>query len=175
MMHQQERYPYFESADLQAVAMPYQSDELSLIAILPAEGKLASVEAAMNAAWFDALLAGMSDEAVQLGFPKLDYRSHLSLVPALRALGMNAAFGDADFSGMSSGELQIGDVIHEAVVRVFEGGTIAAGATAVTIRTASIIVSTHQLTLNRPFLYAIYDQPTGSILFIGRVLDPTAN
>lgn len=158
----------------QAVALPYASEELAFVAVLPDEGAYEQVESATSATWFAALATSLAPSSVQLSLPKLDYRTATSLAAALRALGMNAPFAGADFSGMTTQPVEIADVIHEAVIKVFEGGTIAAAATAVVIRTTSVPQFEHTVVFDRPFLYAIVDQPTGHVLFMGRVLDPAA-
>jgi serpin B len=174
LMHEDLRIPYAQGGNYVAVALPYASEELSMIAVLPAAGAFDAVEAAIGDAWFEALRAKLAVKHVALGFPKLDYKAQASLGTQLRALGMNLPFSkEADFSGLTSGRVAIDDVIHEAVIKVTEGGTIAAAATAVTIRTTSLPVFDATVTFDRPFLYAIVDQPTGQILFIGRVVDPT--
>jgi len=130
MMHAGLRIPYARGIDYQAIALPYASDALSFLAVLPDAGKFGSVEAGMSQVWFDALRLSLAPTDVAVGLPKLDYKASTSLKPQLQALGMRAAFGDADFSGMTSRGVFIDDVIHEAVIKVFEGGTIAAAATA---------------------------------------------
>lgn len=59
---------------------------------------------------------------------------------------------------------------HEAFIEVDEEGTRAAAAT------GAAIALSHGPTVevNRPFLYFIVDKPTRAVLFLGRVLDPTA-
>ncbi|MET0342699.1 MAG: serpin family protein, partial [Polyangiales bacterium] len=173
-MHAGHRMPYARGTSYQAVALPYASDDLSFIAILPDAGKLSEVEAALSQSWFEELRTKLAPTGVQLAFPKLDYKQHTSLKNELTALGMRAAFEDADFSGMTSGSVVIDDVIHEAVIKVFEGGTIAAAATAVVVRETSAPLFEQTVTLDRPFLYAIVDAPTGQVLFLGRVTDPSA-
>jgi serpin B len=174
LMHAELRIPHARGANWEAVALPYASDELSLIAVLPDAGAYDAVEKAASAGWFDDVRAKLAVASVALGFPKLDYKAQTSLAEQLKALGMNVPFTNgADFSGLTSAPIAIDDVIHEAVIKVTEGGTIAAAATAITIRTTSAIVDQRRVIFDRPFLYAIVDQPTGHILFLGRVLDPT--
>lgn len=174
LMHAELRIPHARGTNWQAVALPYASDELSLVAVLPDAGAFDAVEKAASASWLDEVRAKLAVTSVALGFPKLDYKAHTSLAQQLQALGMSAPFSNgADFSGITPGRIAIDDVIHEAVIKVTEGGTIAAAATAITIRTTSVIVDQQRITFDRPFLYAIIDQPTGHILFLGRVLDPT--
>lgn len=99
-----------------------------------------------------------------------------TLVPALRELGMTSAFVPltADFSGMTKEEdLFISDVLHQAFIAVDEKGTEAAAATAVVMEATSAPSLNVELRVDRPFLFAISDDETGTILFLGRVLDPT--
>ena len=88
---------------------------------------------------------------------------------------MPTAFTDqADFSAMSSEEqLQITDVLHEVFIAVDEAGTEAAAATAVVVGTTSAPADPIDLVVDRPFMFWIVDRPTGAVLFLGRVVDPT--
>ena len=93
----------------------------------------------------------------------------------LQVLGMVKAFGDADFSGMCSrGSLSIKEVFHKAFVEVNEQGSEATAATAVVAADRRLPAPQPQLRADRPFLFAIRDMKTGTILFLGRVADPTA-
>ncbi len=95
---------------------------------------------------------------------------------ALTAMGMVDAFsGGANFSGMTgdSREFFISDVLHKAFVSVDEKGTEAAAATAVMITLSAEIDKPIPVIVDRPFIFLVYDIETGTILFIGRVMDPT--
>jgi serpin B len=89
---------------------------------------------------------------------------------------MPVAFsGAADFSGMTgSPDLCISEVLHKAFVSVDEAGTEAAAATAVIMRETAVPAEPVEMTMNRPFIFLIRDIDTGAILFVGRVLDPSA-
>ena len=107
--------------------------------------------------------------------PKFEFESSFNLNETLKALGMPLAFDPekADFSGMDGTRgLSIADVVHKAFVSVDEEGTEAAAATAVILRTS--LPPPAELVVDRPFLFLIRHNPTGTILFVGRVLDPTA-
>jgi serpin B len=91
-------------------------------------------------------------------------------------MGMPIAFtGNADFSGMDGKrDLQISDVIHKAFVSVDESGTEAAAATAVIMRLTSAPMPEQiiTVTIDRPFIFLIRDVQTGTLLFIGHVINP---
>ena len=119
------------------------------------------------------LVAGNTEFACDLyrilmtGF---EFRSSFELSSALQALGMKDAFilGKANFRGMAlTREIFLDDLYHQTVVSVDENGTFAAAGTAA----AMPIVPT--VRLNRPFIFLIRDIETGTILFIGQVLDPS--
>ena len=113
----------------------------------------------------------------QVIMPKFKYDSSFQLNETLRDLGMRDAFsaGAADFSGMTgTRELYIGAVVHKAYVAVDEAGTEAAAATAVLMPTMAMPAQPVEMTIDRPFVFLIRDSMTGSILFIGRVVDPGA-
>jgi serpin B len=162
-----------------AASLPYADDNLSLVVVVPDAGQFSQVESSLDANTLGTLVAGLTNQAVSVALPRYKVETGTSLKDLLMALGMTSAFlpGIADFSGMDSTQnLFIGDVIHKAFINVAERGTEAAAATAVTMNTA-IALPTPQLVLtaDRPFLYFLRDQPTGAILFMGRVLDPSHN
>jgi serpin B len=111
----------------------------------------------------------------ELAMPKFSFRSDVPSKAPLKALGMVEAFaGAADLSGMNgTGGLFIQDVVHQAFVAVDENGTEAAAATAVIVGETSTPPPA-TLTIDRSFVFAIIDRPTGATLFIGRVLDPSS-
>ena len=113
--------------------------------------------------------------AVQLSLPKFGLDTRASLNTSLAAMGMRDAFdpGAADFSGMTAEDrLFISFVIHQANIDVDEKGTEAAAATAVMMTAAAAPAEPVQLTIDRPFIYALRDLDTGAILFLGRVAAP---
>jgi len=117
----------------------------------------------------------MYKREVVVSIPKLKMTSQFSLADVLRSMGMQDAFsGSADFSGINGQKnLYISAVIHKAYVDINEEGTEAAAATAVTIKLTSVgPVLNPVFRADHPFLFLIRDNNTGSILFIGRVMNP---
>jgi serpin B len=90
-------------------------------------------------------------------------------------MGLTEATGSgADFSGMTGGkDLFISDVLHEAWISADEAGTEAAAATAVIMSLTAAPDTPMEFNVDRPFLYVLHDTETGSILFMGRVVDPS--
>lgn len=170
-MHAIESFGYAEDGDAFAVVLPFDGDELEMLVVVP-KGNLEDYEDKLDVARLNTLLGAVTNESLDLSFPKFEFRWKDSLAGLLQNMGMNAAFGDADFSGMDgTRSLQIADVIHEAFVKVNENGTEAAAATAVVIRETSVPVG-RPVAVDRPFLFFIRDRGTGSLVFAGRVVDP---
>lgn len=179
MMRQSALHAYGKGDGWQAVELPYMRDELSMLLIVPDQGRFAEVESRLSEGLVSQALSSLSREAeVILGLPKFEFRTHAGLREALVALGMDTAFDPerADFSRMTAEEpLYIDDVIHEAYIAVDEEGTEAAAATAVIMRATAAPVEIVQLTIDRPFLFALRDSGTGALLFLGRVTDPAGS
>ncbi len=176
IMQQTNHFNYSETADLQAIEMPYAGDEMSMIVILPKNGKTVP---SMDAGKLSALLAGrFRNEKVIVSFPKFKFETSYKMKADLSALGMPLAFSDlADFSGISTiNQLKISEVIHKAFVEVEEKGTEAAAATVVVMQ---IETSVHfenppvVFNANHPFIFMIRHNSSGAILFTGVVNNPT--
>jgi serpin B len=179
MMRQTESFGYAEGDNYQAVELPYDGRELSMVILLPTEGKFTEFENGLDYRQADGIIGSLKDKRVKLTMPKFEFESEFSLKQALSALGMAEAFsGGADFSGMTgNNDLFIGDVVHKAFVSVDENGTEAAAATAVVMVTSAPGPKPEEpvtVTVDRPFIFLIQDIETGAILFIGRVMNPAA-
>ena len=174
MMRRSAYLPYATGVGWTAVELPYEGQLLSMVLVLPDAG----VAPADVLDSFDDLAdaAALENRQVMVGLPKFDTQTSVELGDALAALGMPTAFGDgADFSAMSTAEpFTISGVIHQANITVDEDGTEAAAATAVMMAGSAVPAEPVELTFDRPFLFAIRDRPTGTILFLGHIADPTA-
>ena len=173
MMHAGLETAYAQGSGWEAVEIPYSNPDLSLTVIVPAQGQFGAVEGQLSAAFLDQVIAAEGPADVTLALPKFDITTKAHLKGALMALGMGSAFDDADFSGIDGQrDLAIGDVIHQATVRVDEAGTEAAAATAVIILGSAAPANPVTLTVDRPFILALRDRPTGAVVFLGRVTQP---
>jgi serpin B len=176
MMRQTESFGYAEGEGYQAVELPYDGREMSMVILLPERDAFEGFEDSLDAKQVQAILENLKYRQVALKMPGFEFDSRFSLNQALEALGMPAAFtGRADFSGMTgSKDLFISDVLHKAFVSVDEEGTEAAAATAVVMKLSAVGEEPVPVTVDHPFLFLIRDIETGAILFVGRVVDPGA-
>ncbi len=168
--------PYAEGDGYQAVALPYQGGRAEMLVIVPAPGAFESFEQSLTGARLDEISAALADGDVRLYVPRFSFESKLALADTLKALGMTDAFDAArsDFSGMT-GEpnIVLSHVIHQAFVAVDEQGTEAAAATAIIGEVTSAPIDEPVIVrADRPFIFAIRDVDTGTVLFLGRVTDP---
>ncbi|RLD57605.1 MAG: serpin family protein, partial [Bacteroidetes bacterium] len=109
---------------------------------------------------------------VSVFMPRFEFEFERSLADDLKAMGLNIAFTEhADFSGISPVDLLISDVIHKTYIKVNEEGTEAAAVTAVVMELTSI-GPINEIRLDRPFLFAITEKSSKSILFMGKVAEP---
>ncbi|MFC1962594.1 serpin family protein [Chloroflexota bacterium] len=176
MMRQTESFRYWEGDDYQAVELSYDGQELSMVILLPKAGQFDTFEKKLDAELVKAIINKLETNQVALTMPKFEYESSFGLKEALKTLGMGVAFtADADLSGMNGKrDLLIQDVLHKAFVSVDESGTEAAAATAVIVGLTALPPEPVAVTVDRPFIFFIRDIPTGSTIFVGRVLNPVA-
>ncbi len=177
MMRQSGSLRYATGDGWQAVELPYAGRDLAMLVIVPdQEGSFADVESDLPNGLLDRVVYGLSFEQVVLALPKFEIRTQAGLVPMLQAMGLTEATGtSADFSGMTGApDLFISDIVHEAWISADEAGTEAAAATAVMMSLTAAPISEIDMTVDRPFLFVLRDVETGSILFMGRVLDPSS-
>jgi serpin B len=176
-LHGVRELPYAVGDVWEAVELPYVGGQVALLAIVPGPGRFAAVSAALDATKLGAIVGALQPAQVTLALPKFSFSSSLGLVATLRALGTTDAFDPAraDLSGINGRrDLYVTDVVHKAFVKLDEQGTEAAAATGVVFGTTSIPALQAILTIDRPFLIVLRDRPTGTILFLGRVANPTA-
>lgn len=172
MMSASESMLHAQGDGWQSVELPYVGGGLAMTVLVPDAGRLADIEQRLGEGLLDTVVATQGTKSVVLGLPRFEVETQVELAQVMSALGMPTAFrpGVADFSGMTAdAELFIGLVVHQANITVDEKGTEAAAATAVTMRETSAPVDIVRLEVDRPFVYAIRDLATGTILFLGRV------
>jgi serpin B len=169
-------YNYAEGPNYQAIELPYDGRQLSMIVLLPAGGQYAQFESSLDYARLTTILSQLKSASVNISMPKFKFETELDLKNNLLKLGINDAFdpNKADLSGMNGKkDLYISSVVHKAYVSVDEAGTEAAAATGVVVGTTSMPMEIKDFKMDRPFIFMIQDKPSGSILFLGRVTDPS--
>lgn len=177
MMEQTQRFGYARGEGYQAVELPYVGDEVSMVILAPTAGQFEAFEDTLDSDRFSSIVAALERTNVTLRMPTFEFSSDFQLSEALQEMGMSAPFSpeEADFSGIDGTErLFIRDVLHKGFVSVDETGTEAAAATAVVIEEESVPAEPIEVTLDNPFIFAIRDVESGTILFVGRVLNPGA-
>jgi serine protease inhibitor len=180
MMEQSRHFQYRRGTGYQAVRLEYEDSPLGMYIFLPDENsspeKLLSIMNGDN--WQRITKPGFSDHDGTLQLPKFRIEYGVELIQPLKALGMKQAFdlGTGDFSGISDHRLFISDALQKAFVEVNEEGTEAAAATIIAMPASAMEMNPpppFRMIVDRPFLFLIEDQNTGTILFAGIIFDPS--
>jgi len=178
MMSQKSEFKFKDFGNFSAIGLPYEGNDLSMIIFLPKEiDGLVELERNLTndnvKVWIDKLIASYKSK-IFVSLPKFKTTCEFELSEILGGMGMPSAFSlpPADFYGMTGKkDLFISKVIHKAFLDVNEEGTEAAAATAVIMPPG--ISKLLIFRANHPFVFLIRENQTGSILFIGRIIDPT--
>lgn len=183
MMNMSARLPYADNAALEATRLSYKGGDASFYILLPKPG--VGLDAAMSSlgkngfADLRRTMASKPETEVIVGLPKLDTEYFTSLRKPLADMGMPRAFdpAGAQFSGMADfGSVYIHDVLHKTKVKVDEKGTEVAAVTVVVMSRGAALVGSVEpprIVCDRPYLFAIVDEGSGAMLFLGAVNDPT--
>jgi serpin B len=169
---------YAEVEGLQLLELPYVGDDLSMVILLPrAIDGLTGIEGRLNEQTLNRWLAQARDQKVNVFLPKFKLLAQFSLAQTLVEMGMADAFSSrADFSGMDGArDLFVSAVVHKAFIDVNEEGTEAAAATGAVMKSMALVrpLPVPVFRADHPFLFLIRETHSGSILFLGRVVDPT--
>ncbi len=170
------KFNYYEEDNLQAIELPYEGGDLSMIILLPSLEYLDEFEQNLTAQKLSKYKDEMQETELDLYLPKFKMETKYSMVKDLSELGMPTAFTDqADFTKLSAehgDELYITQVIHQAFVEVNEEGTEAAAATGVAVGIEMVEIKP-VFKADHPFIFFIQDKETQQILFMGKVVDPS--
>ncbi len=181
MMARKGKYAYYENhqENFQAISLPYGEGQMGMYIFLPSsKSNLNTFLDSLNTENWENWISQLREQEVMVYIPKfkMEYGTK-ELNDALTSLGMGIAFDDdnADFSRMASlddigGNLYIEKVAHKTFIEVNEEGSEAAAATSVGIGIRSILRTVFNA--DRPFFFAIRDNETKTILFMGTVVDP---
>jgi serpin B len=175
MMHALEHFWYGEFDDFNILKLPYGQEKLAMYILLPHEGvSVDSMIEKLDEESWRAYTGRLTTGEVDLTMPKYKMEYGIKLLnDALSVLGMEVAFSpSADFSNIADG-IFISRVLHKAVIEVNEKGSEAAAATVVEmVESAMPVDEIMEFRVDRPFMFTISDDRTGSILFMGKVMEP---
>ncbi len=176
MMVQSGEFSYYVNDDFQAIDLPYGDELFSMTIILPNEqSDIDALIEILTAENWNVWISNFSKIEGDLYFPKFKLEYEIKLNDVLKSLGMEIAFNPdlADFTSMyKNGGIYIDKVKHKSFVEVNEEGTEAAAVTSVGMKLTSV-GSGFTMRVDRPFIFAIRENHSGTILFIGKIVDPT--
>ena len=176
MMSRQGEYSYHKNELFQAISIPYGEERFSMYIFLPhSDQNLDRLISKLNGKTWHQWTTSLKQREGLLMMPRWQLEYDLELEEILSNLGMKAMFKDAsaDFSAMTSEPVAVDRVTHKTFVEVNEQGTEAAAVTSITMRTTAVRAEKpFTMIVNRPFLCAIQDEVTGSILFLGKIAKP---
>ena len=175
IMHLEKEIGYFENNLFQACELDYGRGNFSMVVLLPKSDKsLDELTDQLTPENWNSWTASIGKTKVNLGLPKFSFDYEKQLNDILSLMGMGIALSPrADFTGISSdGNLYINYVKHKTFVEVNEEGTEAAAATVVAVRLTAYPGDTKYMQVNQPFLFAIREKTTNTIVFLGKVAEP---
>ncbi|MGM9736455.1 MAG: serpin family protein [Candidatus Cryptobacteroides sp.] len=168
-------YEYAEYDGNQVVRIPYLGGRFAMTVVLPsAKVGVEGLEAYLNEFGLDELENILEYKRIKLSLPKFRVEAKLSLIPALRSMGVEAAFSQgAVLSGIAEGPLVVSEVNQKTFVDVNEYGSEAAAVTTIGVKLTSIRDDRDipAMKVDRPFYYMISDLESGRIYFIGRIVN----
>ncbi len=176
MMGQQEEFLYCRGDNFSGVRLPYGQEKMVMYIILPDKGEsLDSLIDSLDEDTWNRTLESFSKKQVHVSMPRYKMEYGIKLLNGVLAeMGMGIAFDGsrADFSGIAP-DIFISRVLHKTVIEVNEEGSEAAAATVVEmLESAAMIEEIVEFKVDRPFFFVIQDDRTGSILFMGKVVEP---
>jgi serpin B len=175
LMYQRNAFRYGRFDGFQMLELRYAGDDLSMVLMLPdAVDGIAALEESLTDEKLTTNLAAMYEREVDVYFPKFTFSSSFGLSDSMAARGITDLFspGSADLTGIADAGLFVSDVLHKTFIDVSEEGTEAAAATAVVVGITSALPSPPPVfRADHPFLFALRDNHTGSLMFLGRVME----
>ena len=165
-----------EDGNARVLKMPYKGDRLSMLVALPHDRDgIRDLEEAITAEAIREWRQSTAESDLVVSMPKFQFKIMYDLDEELPGLGVVDAFdpGRADFSGIAP-RLFIADSLHKTYVDVNEEGTEAAAVTTESMLEISSSPTVHRFVADHPFIFMIIDDESGTILFMGRISDPTA-
>ncbi|XP_066408479.1 alpha-1-antitrypsin-like [Molothrus aeneus] len=178
MMHQNKVFNVHRDEKLSCwvVEIPYKGNVTALF-VLPDKETMKQVEDALLKETVSNWLRALEKRKIYLDLPKFSISGSYDVKSLFKKMGVTEVFSDqADLSGMAKDRLlKVSKAIHKATVDVRENGTEAAAVTMMEIVPLSLpFPPPPHITFNRPFLMMIIDKTTDGLLFLGKIVNPTA-
>lgn len=169
-------YQYYNNGQFQAISLPFAGDRLSMYIFLPHKSSsLPSLVRQLNLSNWQKWVKKLQWQSGNIKIPRFQLEYETSLNEVLTNLGMGIVFQDdgADFSDMTSKSVSIDRITQKTWVEVSEAGVKTAKLKDNNNSTTSLDrVNSFDMIVNRPFFFAIEDERTGTILFMGSIVDP---
>jgi serpin B len=168
---------YVTTDSFDAIDLPYGGQAFTMTVLLPREGiDVDAVVDELDSGSWNSWMSGLAETSAKVSMPKFTLEYEIELNDVLSALGMEMAFtpGAANFSKMRpANDLYISKVMHKTFVDVYEEGTEAAAATSVEIG-LTCACGPFEFRVDRPYLFAIREKYSGTIIFMGKIVDPVS-
>jgi serpin B len=180
MMHQTSYLPYAATSEFEMLELPYRGGDQSLLVLLPREKHgLSALEETLTIDLLGQTADQLRPTYVSANLPKFKLESMFGLNETLQELGIRELFSArADLSGIADAPLHVSDALHKAIIEVDTEGTTAAAATAIIISVTGECYcpppTPMPFNADHPFVFALRDKRTDSILFMGRLTEPEA-
>jgi serine protease inhibitor len=177
MMKQKNDFQVYDGDGFMLGEFPYGQGNFVMDIILPdTQEGVSAILPSFTDATFSSWLNNLSTHEVNLSLPRFKYGFKCPLKDVLTNMGMGIAFTDAaDFTNIADASLLINEAKHQTFIETNEEGTEAAAVTIIGIGTTSVGPDPINFNVDHSFLYIIRETTTNSILFMGRVADPSAN
>lgn len=173
-MVKEDNYFTAKQNNLELVGLPYRDSNLELLIIMPTDAKrFTDLATNLSADNIQALVAKQQQRKFMLTLPKFTIASsYPDLKSTLQALGIRKVFTtSADLTKINAkAPLNLSKVIQKAIIKVDERGTKAAAVTAAVVMTRAMMPM--KVEINRPFIFAIFDQKSKQLIFMGQVVNP---
>ncbi len=174
LMRQNETFAFYLGEDTRAAALPYVGGDLSFIALKPADpGEFDTWLAGLDEEHFTRVVEESMRRNGTISLPRFELKADYDLKSLFTTMGWT------DYTQLERmveeggpDDLEISDILHKSYIAVDEEGTEAAAATAVAVRLVAAPEDPVSMDFDRPFVFIIYDHPTGSVLFLGTMMNP---
>merc|ERR1719220_1634834 len=161
------------------VSLPYEDENFQMMVFLPhdnSDGSLQNLIGDFQSVDFNNIYGNLTESLVDLYLPKFSIGFKSELVSTLMSHGLRSMFNpeEADFSKISEESLRVSNILHETKVEVTEEGSEAAGITGAVLDLRASVSHSHEVNVNRPFVFVIQDRKNNIPLFIGKVVNPSS-